>query len=101
MPRSSSSRRANKWQRPQRELGAAVSALRRTAVEPDGTWVIQQVRGSASGKVYTCPGCHQELAAATPHTVAWRSDDDFGYGTGVTGRRHWHTACFNARTRRM
>jgi len=100
MPRSSSSRRSSKWQRPRRELSTSLNGLRRTVDEPDGTWVVQQVRGSDSGKVYVCPGCNQELPAATPHTVAWRSADDFGYGTGLVGRRHWHTACFNARHRR-
>ncbi|GAA4284016.1 hypothetical protein GCM10022261_15470 [Brevibacterium daeguense] len=100
MPRSSSSRRSNKWARERRELSPSIADLRRVQEEPDGTWVVQQVRGSRSGKVYICPGCHRELPATTAHTVAWRSDQEFAIGAGVEHRRHWHTSCFNARHRR-
>lgn len=100
MPRSSSSRRANKWSRPARELSTSMNGLRRTQEAPDGTWVVQDVKGNDSGKTYVCPGCNQELPAHTAHVVAWRSEDDFGYTTGLDHRRHWHTSCFNARSRR-
>lgn len=97
MPRSSSSRRANKWARPHRELGASLSSVPRATEGPDGTWVVQQVRGSSSGKVYTCPGCRQDLPARIDHIVAWRSEEEFGFNTGVGARRHWHKACFRSR----
>ena len=100
MLRSSSSRRHNKWQRDRPELSMSLNSLPRSHDEADGSWIVQQVRGNSSGKVYTCPGCGQELPAGTPHTVAWRSAGDFGYNTGVGARRHWHTSCFNARSRR-
>ena len=48
---------------------------------------------TASARPYRCPGCDQELRASSPHVVVWpegRPDD----------RRHWHTACWAARTRR-
>ena len=57
-------------------------------------YVVRSVAGAAaSGKPYRCPGCDQELRRAAPHVVAWpegRPDD----------RRHWHTACWQARGRR-
>lgn len=55
--------------------------------------VVRRVAGTASARPYRCPGCDQELRAGTPHVVAWpegRPDD----------RRHWHTACWDARDRR-
>ena len=54
--------------------------------------VVRSVAGT-SGRAYRCPGCDQELPAGSPHVVAWpegRPDD----------RRHWHTACWQARGRR-
>ena len=55
--------------------------------------VVRRVSGTASARPYRCPGCDQELRPGTPHVVAWpegRPDD----------RRHWHTACWDARGRR-
>lgn len=56
----------------------------------------RQVRGNDSGRSYLCPGCQQDVAAATPHTVAWPTASMHG----VENRRHWHTACWQARDRR-
>ncbi len=56
-------------------------------------YVVRAVAGTASARPYRCPGCDQELTAASPHLVVWpdgRPDD----------RRHWHTACWSARGRR-
>jgi hypothetical protein len=81
---------------------AALDALRRGDDDPlrppagerieDGH-VIRSITGARSGTPYRCPGCDQELSRAVPHLVAWpegRPDD----------RRHWHTACWEARGRR-
>jgi hypothetical protein len=78
-----------------RELGPSY-ASRTTESHPDGDWVVQKVTGSASTKPYRCPGCDHEIMPATPHTVAFRSDDP----KGVEHRRHWHTPCWAARDRR-
>jgi hypothetical protein len=68
----------------------------------DDEWVVRQVTGSAATRAYRCPGCDHEIRPATPHVVAWpasfREDDDADAGLG--DRRHWHTACWNARGRR-
>jgi hypothetical protein len=82
---------------------AALEALRRGddggPLRPPGGervedgYVVRSLSGSATGRSYRCPGCDQELAGGTPHVVVWpegREDD----------RRHWHTACWAARTRR-
>ena len=100
MPRSSSSRRSNKWSREPRDLSLSLNSLRRVHDEPDGQWVVQHVRGTSSGTTYVCPGCRQDLPASIAHTVAWRSEDEFAVAAGVSFRRHWHTSCFNARRRR-
>jgi hypothetical protein len=61
---------------------------------PDGEYTVRRLSGSATGRVYRCPGCEQELPAAIPHVVAWPADGD------ATDRRHWHTGCWAARARR-
>lgn len=53
----------------------------------DEHWTCRPVRGQAAVKSYRCPGCDHEIAAGSPHVVAWRGDD-------VDRRRHWHTACW-------
>ncbi|WP_029088838.1 hypothetical protein [Brevibacterium album] len=99
MPRSSSSRRTNKWQRESRPLSAGFATRRRVDDSSDGQWIVQEVSGSASGKSYVCPGCNQVLPASAPHTVAWREIAGYGIGIGPEARRHWHTSCFRARRR--
>ncbi|HEY5031385.1 MAG TPA: hypothetical protein VIJ54_02835, partial [Actinomycetes bacterium] len=59
-------------------------------------WVVRRVTGSASTKPYRCPGCDQEIRPATPHVVAWPHEA----GRGLEDRRHWHSACWQARDRR-
>ncbi|HEY0167215.1 MAG TPA: hypothetical protein VGB75_09245 [Jatrophihabitans sp.] len=55
---------------------------------------VRAVSGSASS-TYRCPGCDQLLAAGVAHLVAWPGDD-----LDASDRRHWHTACWQARERR-
>ena len=69
---------------------------RSTLSSADGEWVVQTVRGSE--REYRCPGCDQVVTPGTPHVVAWRSDGMFG--DALDDRRHWHTACWQARGRR-
>ena len=67
--------------------------LERTQSWEGEDWVVRQV-GGAAAKHYRCPGCDQEISPGVPHVVAWQRR------TGVDDRRHWHTACWNARDRR-
>ncbi len=61
---------------------------------PEG-WEVRKVTGSAAVRAYRCPGCDHEIRPGTPHVVVWSSGDD-----EASDRRHWHTACWNARGRR-
>ena len=65
-------------------------------------YVVRQVTGSAATKPYRCPGCHQVVRPATPHTVAWPvlPSTFTSAGTGLDERRHWHTACWRSRDHR-
>ena len=73
---------------------------RRVVELPDGEWVVQNITGSASTKLYRCPGCDQEIRPATPHIVAWPFDTGMSDDQRLHERRHWHTPCWNARSRR-
>ncbi|MEI6620858.1 MAG: hypothetical protein WCP28_03000, partial [Actinomycetes bacterium] len=64
--------------------------------DDSGEWSVRRVAGSDSGKRYLCPGCNQDVLASSAHIVAWPE----GWSTGVDDRRHWHTACWQARSRR-
>ncbi|MEI6694119.1 MAG: ATP/GTP-binding protein [Actinomycetes bacterium] len=55
-------------------------------------FVVRTITGSASTKVYRCPGCDHEIRPATPHVVVWPFD------RGMEERRHWHSPCWNRRT---
>ncbi|HST46668.1 ATP/GTP-binding protein [Jatrophihabitans sp.] len=86
------SRRQSKWNRPARplatETGERAESWRGTAYR------VRPVAGTGGGP-YRCPGCDQLLPAGVGHVVAWPADD-----LDATDRRHWHTACWQARDRR-
>ena len=63
----------------------------------DGTWRVRTVTAAGAQKLYRCPGCDHEIAVGMPHVVVWPDSDDGGQ---IADRRHWHTACWNSRTRR-
>jgi hypothetical protein len=56
-------------------------------------WIVRRLTGASSTKTYRCPGCNQEIRPTTPHVVVWPS-------LAVDMRRHWHTPCWNSRSRR-
>ncbi len=69
----------------------------------DGDWIVRSVTGVGSVKTYRCPGCDQEIRPGVPHLVAWPADTEqapWHGGGGLDERRHWHTPCWNARSRR-
>jgi hypothetical protein len=74
------------------------SGGRRAESGADGEWTVQRVGGSE--KSFRCPGCDQLIAPGTPHLVAWAADGMFGAEHALADRRHWHTACWQARLRR-
>ena len=71
---------------------------RRSEDAPDGSWTVQQVKGS--DKSFRCPGCQQVIVAHLAHVVAWASDGLLGPESALADRRHWHRACWDARARR-
>jgi hypothetical protein len=81
------------------DLGRAFG-YQHTESDGRGDWIVRQVTGAAANKTYRCPGCDHEIPPGTPHLVAWPSVPEYGSGGGVGERRHWHTACWNARGRR-
>lgn len=58
-------------------------------------YAVRRITGGASTKPYRCPGCDQLIRPATPHVVAWPLHD-----AEAADRRHWHMACWRARSRR-
>lgn len=61
---------------------------------PDGfDHYVRPISGQRAVKDYRCPGCNQVIVTGTPHVVAWPVDD-YGGGTLVAERRHWHTGCW-------
>ncbi|MEP7019693.1 MAG: hypothetical protein ABI808_03510 [Pseudonocardiales bacterium] len=55
--------------------------------------VVRRVQPYRATKVYRCPGCDHEIGVGIGHVVAWREGD-------LDDRRHWHTACWEARGHR-
>lgn len=54
---------------------------------------VSRVQPYQARKAYSCPGCNQEIAPGVGHLVV--------VPIGAAGwRRHWHHACWDARTRR-
>lgn len=80
------------------DAGRALSGMQRYEEHSDGEWIVRQVSGTASERSYRCPGCQQEVAAGTPHVVAWPAQ--VVVGEGLEQRRHWHTSCWRSRERR-
>ncbi len=64
----------------------------------DVEYRVRPVAGTPAGsssRPYRCPGCDQLLASGVGHLVAWPAED-----LDASDRRHWHTACWQARDRR-
>jgi hypothetical protein len=78
------------------DIGRALAGVERRETHTDGDWFVRPVNGGVSQKPYRCPGCQQEVAPGVSHVVAWPADGMLD----VTDRRHWHTPCWAARSRR-
>ncbi len=59
-------------------------------------YIVRGVTATGATKAYRCPGCDQEIPTRQPHLVVWPDAD-----ADAADRRHWHTACWSARERRM
>ncbi len=97
-----SSRGLSKWQRAagqERPLFSGGPTGDTTEHHGDGAWVVRRISGATSSKDYTCPGCFGRIPPATPHVVAWPEARPLLGGQASDGRRHWHTACWERRSR--
>ncbi|MBZ2196284.1 hypothetical protein [Occultella gossypii] len=84
---------------PELDVESVLRGRTRTETRADGSqWAVRPVQGS--DKTYRCPGCVQEIAPGVAHVVAWGDDHLFGAEAALSERRHWHTACWQARDRR-
>jgi hypothetical protein len=78
------------------DLERARQGVERVVSSNDGAWSLRHISSGGALKIYRCPGCDHQIAPGVPHVVAWPAD---GRGD-LSDRRHWHTACWNARERR-
>jgi hypothetical protein len=88
--------RQNRRRRDSGRAGRIGTGIEQTT---DG-WTVRSITGAATGKSYRCPGCEQLITAGTPHVVAWPDGTDGPLVGGPDERRHWHTPCWKARSRR-
>lgn len=56
-------------------------------------FTVRRVPAFRAHKPYTCPNCHNAIAAGEGHVVVWPHDV-------VDDRRHWHHHCWRMATRR-
>lgn len=92
-------RGASKWQRAQERPLSLGGGGDVTEHHGDGAWVVRRISGATSTKPYTCPGCFGRIAPATPHVVAWPQARPLLGGESADARRHWHSACWERRSR--
>ncbi|SDG54656.1 hypothetical protein SAMN05421505_105111 [Sinosporangium album] len=77
---------------PANPLNTSPRGVDRVEDWPDGDWTVRMLAGGASGKLYRCPGCEQDVRSNVPHIVSWPTIPG-----GEEERRHWHTACWRKR----
>jgi hypothetical protein len=100
MPRSNRPRRkrgADAFDRPDDaplDLTRALFGGRHTEPKRDGLWNVQPVAAASAVKVYTCPGCGNQVTPGTSHVVTWRADGLMGESNDLAARRHWHSHCW-------
>lgn len=96
-------KRRRSAKRPYHEPHRPLNLRRATAhrLEPGPGGYMYHVQTIPSGtKSYRCPGCQQLIRPGTAHLVSWTEESMWGVEAGQAERRHWHTACWNARDRR-
>jgi len=76
------------------DISRAFFGSLRSESRRDGLWNVQSISAASASKTYTCPGCGLEIAAGTPHLVAWRADGLMGEAEDLAARRHWHPHCW-------
>ena len=69
------------------------AAVGRDGAGSDDQYELRFIQPYQALKQYRCPGCNHEIPARTGHLVVVPRDEP-------ELRRHWHTPCWQARTRR-
>jgi hypothetical protein len=54
---------------------------------------VRRIQPFQAVKTYRCPGCNHDIVPGTGHVVAVPTE-------APDMRRHWHTPCWNNRSRR-
>ncbi|MQY12035.1 hypothetical protein SRB5_21640 [Streptomyces sp. RB5] len=93
-PRRNRPRGGDRGSRPSGEERDVTSVFGQRESWRGEDWLVRRIGGAAAAKHYRCPGCDQEIPPGVPHVVVWPEHN------GADDRRHWHTACWNARDRR-
>ncbi len=88
------SKRPSKHLRPARPLSASFATV---AHKRDGDWMVRTMRPENAAKPYRCPGCDLVIEPGVAHVVVWPVEASIGSASALDERRHWHTACWNAR----
>ncbi|PZR52085.1 hypothetical protein DNL40_13530 [Xylanimonas oleitrophica] len=78
------------------DVERALGGVSRVSAD-DGEWTVRRVHGGE--KTYRCPACRQDIPPGTPHVVAWPRDVVGGEAAGLEARRHWHSSCWERRSR--
>lgn len=79
------------------DIERIMAGRKRVEVKRDGEWYVQPQSARAAVKVYTCPGCGQDIAIGVAHVVTWRADGILGEAGDLAARRHWHPQCWRIR----
>ncbi|ACQ79574.1 conserved hypothetical protein [Beutenbergia cavernae DSM 12333] len=81
------------------DVERALRGATRTQTRRDGSsWTVRSVSGGE--RSYRCPGCDQLVGPGTAHVVVWPADHLLGADAALDDRRHWHSACWQARDTR-
>ena len=91
-----SSRRPYQAEHVPLDLDRALGGMRLVSAD-DGERSVRKV--TSSDKTYRCPACQQEIRPGTAHVVAWSRDAIGGETAGLDARRHWHSSCWERRSR--
>ena len=101
-PSGNSGSKPSKWQRGQgsgRDISRILDPAPRIERAFDGDWLVQFMPGVNALKTYTCPECGRKIPPGIAHLVVWQENHLFGRDRAIAERRHWHSKCWQARSK--
>lgn len=99
---SNSGQKPSKWQKtmPQgRDISRILDPAPYVEHSFDGDWFVQFMPAVNALKTYICPECGRKIPPRTAHLVIWREDHMFGKDRAIEERRHWHSKCWQTRSK--